>query len=393
MTHPVRVLRVIARLNAGGPAHHVGILSSRLDRLGYETLLAHGEVRRDEAALPCFAERYPCRRRAIPGLRPELRPWHDLRALVGLVRLVRAMRPEIVHTHTAKAGMLGRLAALAVRPRPLVVHTYHGHVLEGYFGPLVAGAYRLAERALARVSDRLISVSDATADDLVRLGVAPRERFSRIPLGLDLDEFERADAGDGAALREQLLRPGDDLLAVTIGRLVPVKRIDIALRAIGEATERGVRVRLAIVGEGPLRERLEHEARELGVGAMVEFLGARADIVALVSAADVILLSSDNEGTPVSLIEGAAAARPAVATAVGGVGEVITDATGRLVPARDWRALGAALAQMHADAEAREAAGLLARAHVLTRYGADRLLGDVDALYRELLASRDGGRP
>src|SRR4051812_40759386 len=166
----IRVLRVIARLNMGGPAHHVGFLSGLLDPQRYETLLLHGEIGAGEASLSTTADRYGVRRETVPGLRPELRPLDDLRALFSLIRWVRSYKPDIVHTHTAKAGMLGRLAAvLAGRPRPLIVHTYHGHVLEGYFGPVRNFVYRSLERLLGRFSDVLIGVSSATVDDLVRL--------------------------------------------------------------------------------------------------------------------------------------------------------------------------------------------------------------------------------
>src|SRR5436190_5338874 len=181
-------MRIIARLNMGGPAHHVGYLSSLLDPDRYETVLFHGEVGSGEADLSDAADRLGVRRETVPGLRPELRPVDDLRALLYLVRAVRRFRPDVVDTHTAKAGMLGRLAAaIAVRPRPVIVHTYHGHVLEGYFGPLRNAFYRSLERGLARVSDVLIGVSSATVDDLVRLRVADRSKFRVIPIGLDLE--------------------------------------------------------------------------------------------------------------------------------------------------------------------------------------------------------------
>src|SRR3954468_24079079 len=195
----IKGIGVIARLNMGGPAHHVGFLSGLLDPDRYETVLFHGEIGAGEAALSSTADRYGVRRETVPGLRPELRPVDDLRALVALVGAVRRFRPDIVHTHTAKAGMLGRLAALAMRPRPIIVHTYHGHVLEGYFGPLRNAFYRALERGLARVSDVLIGVSSATGDDLVRLQIAPREKFRVIPIGLDLDPFLEARPADGAA--------------------------------------------------------------------------------------------------------------------------------------------------------------------------------------------------
>ena len=198
---PTRVLRVIARMNVGGPAYHVSLLSGRLDRDRYATLLAHGHTGPGEESFAELARQEGCRVEVVEGLGPQVSPLADLRALFGLIRLIRRYRPEIVHTHTAKAGALGRLAArLAIRPRPIVVHTYHGHVLEGYFGPLLSGAYRLLERFLARSSDRLIAVSQATVDDLVRLGVAPRDAFQVVPLGLDLGPVRRSGSRGGRGL-------------------------------------------------------------------------------------------------------------------------------------------------------------------------------------------------
>src|SRR4051812_33890310 len=189
-------MRVIARLNMGGPAHHVGNLSGLLDPDRYETILFHGAVGSGEESLSSTADRLGTRREVVPGLRPELRPIDDLRALLYLIRAVRRFRPDLVDTHTAKAGMLGRVAAaIAVRPRPVIVHTYHGHVLEGYFGRVQNAFYRGLERGLAHISDALIAVSEATVADLVRLGVADRSKFRVIPIGLDLAPFVDSTAG------------------------------------------------------------------------------------------------------------------------------------------------------------------------------------------------------
>ena len=382
-----RVLRVIARLNAGGPAHHVGILSHGLTEHGFDTVLAHGPVPPGEAMLADFDARYPTRRVEIAGLGPQLDP-RDGRAVRRLIGLIRAFRPHIVHTHTAKAGFAGRLAALASWPRPLVVHTYHGHVLEGYFGGARSRAYRWIEQLLARGSDCLVGVSERTVSDLVRLRIAPRERFVSIPLGLELEPLLQASGQARDRVRRELSVARDEVLLVSIGRLVPIKRIDVALLAVARARRLGAPVRLAIVGDGPLRGMLELQARALELAGAVRFTGTRGDIAAIGAAADAMLLSSDNEGTPVALIEGAAAGKPALATAAGGVPEVVTPATGRLVAPGDWRALGEAIAELAAAPAELAAMGAAARRHVASRYGAARLLEDVDGLYRGLLAGR-----
>jgi glycosyltransferase involved in cell wall biosynthesis len=386
----LRVLRVIGRLNMGGPAHQAALLSGRrFDPERYETLLVYGTLAPGEASLAELAEEEGAAMHHVPELRQPVHPLHDSQALLKLIRIARAFKPDIVHTHTAKAGFLGRQAALAVRPRPAIVHTFHGHVLEGYFGAAKARLYLELERALARVSDRLIGVSQATVDDLVRLGVAPRERFTVLPLGLDLDPLAELDVASKPAARRELGLGAEEILLVFVGRVVPIKRLDVLLRALAQARESEPRLRLAVVGDGDERQGLERQATELGIAADVRFLGYRRELRPVFDAADVAVLSSDNEGTPVSLIEAAAAGLPAVATDVGGVGEVVSAETGILVPRGDAAALAGAMVEMAADPQRRERCGRAARRRAVGRYGAARLLGDMDALYQELATARN----
>jgi glycosyltransferase involved in cell wall biosynthesis len=383
---PIRVVRVIARLNMGGPAHHVGLLGSQLDPSRFETLLLHGELGAGEDSLEDSVRARGVAMARIPGLRPELRPADDARALGSLVRAIRRLRPDIVHTHTAKAGMLGRLAAvMAGEPRPKIVHTYHGHVLEGYFGPFRNATYRGLERRLASVSDALIGVSSATVEDLVRLGIARRSKFRVIPVGLDLDPFLQATPEAGLEFRREAGVERDELLLTFVGRLVPIKRMDVLLRSVARAREMGAPVRLAIVGDGDLRPSLELLAADLGISEHVYFAGYRANMMAVAPAGDIAVLSSDNEGTPVSLIEAAAAGVPAVATAVGGVPDVVLPETGVLVPARDPEKLGHAVASLAADPDRRASMSQQARAHVAARFTVERLVQDIGHLYEELI--------
>jgi glycosyltransferase involved in cell wall biosynthesis len=386
----LRVLQVIGRLNMGGPAHIAALLSGRrFDPGRYETLLVHGTLAPGEASLADLAAEEGATMRFVPELRQPVQPLQDSRALLKLIRLAREFKPHVVHTHTAKAGFLGRQAALAVRPRPAIVHTYHGHVLEGYFGAAKARLYLGLERALARASDCLIGVSQATVDDLVRLRVAPRERFRVLPLGLDLDRFAELPGALRAESRGELGIGTGEILLVFVGRLVPIKRLDLLLGALARARKSEPRLRLAVVGDGEERPRLERQAAELGIAADVRFLGYRRELRPVFAAADIAVLSSDNEGTPVSLIEAAAAGLPAVATDVGGVREVVvSEETGILVPRDDAAALAEAMLLMAGDAERRESYGRAARPRAIGRYGAERLLGDTGELYRELVAAR-----
>jgi glycosyltransferase involved in cell wall biosynthesis len=369
----------------GGPAHQACLLSGRrLDPDRYDTLLVYGAVPPGEESMADVAAREGARTEFVPSLGQPVRPHRDLRALSRLRAIARDFRPDLVHTHMAKAGLIGRSAVLRVQPRPAIVHTYHGHVLEGYFSPLVTHGYRALERGLAHRSDCLIGVSRATVDDLVRLRIAPRERFQVIPLGLDLEPFLRLDEEAGQAFRAELGVSDEEVLVTYAGRVAPIKRLDVMLRGVAEARRQSVPVRLAVVGDGQTRPELETLAGELGIADAVSFLGYRSDLHRIAAGTDIAALSSTNEGTPVSLIEAGAAGRPAVASGVGGVPEVVTDETGLLFPSGDHLALGRALARLAANAELRSEMGRRARERVTDRYSIERLLDNIDALYRAL---------
>lgn len=381
---PQRVLRIIARLNIGGPAHHVSLLSGRMERRRYDTLLLTGSIAAGEGSFEGLATRYGATKRTVPGLRADVAPLADIRALISLIRAIRRYRPDIVHTHTAKAGALGRLAALLTPgARPVVVHTYHGHVLTGYFGPAKSALFTRIERALARRSDCLIGVSTATVDELVALRVAPRDKFRTIAIGLDLEPFLAVDRADGSSFRREVGASADEILVVFVGRLVPIKRLDVLIDGVARARATAP-IRLAIVGDGELRSDLERRAAEHGLGDAVRFTGFRGDLAEIAAGTDVAVLTSDNEGTPVALIEAAAAGTPAVATDVGGVREIVTDETGIVVPRGDASELARALVRIAGDADLRERLGVAARRHVAAMYSAERLLRDVTALYDEL---------
>lgn len=382
---PIRVLRVIARMNLGGPAHHVALLSRGLVERGYETLLVTGRVAAGEEE---HTDLDGIRVRYLDRLGPEIRPLDDLLALIDLIRVVRAFRPDIVETHTAKAGMLGRLAALlGRRQRPIVIHTYHGHVLRGYFGPLKTRVFKSIERGLARVSDRLIGVSEATVDELVELEVAPRAKFAVVPLGLELDPFLALGLDPDRSFREEIGVGSDEVLFTYTGRLVPIKRPELMLRSLARARESGAAARVAVVGDGLPRPQLERLAQSLGCASAVDFLGYRRDLPRIAAGSDAALLTSDNEGTPVALIEAAAAGRPAVATAVGGVPDIVIEGTGLLAPLGDESAIAARIARISSEPDLRRKMGARARKHVAEKFTAARLLDDVDLLYTRLLGA------
>jgi glycosyltransferase involved in cell wall biosynthesis len=386
---PIRVLNIIARMNIGGPAHHVALLTGRMGPPKFQSVLVTGQLGPHEGSFTSLLEEYRAAAVTLPTLGRELSPGRDLQTLFALVRLIRRLRPDVVHTHTAKAGTLGRLAArLARGGSVVVVHTYHGHVLSGYFAARKTAAFRMIEWALARLSDALVGVSEATVAELVELGVAPRERFRVIRLGLDLGRFAAIDEAPSAQERARLRIAADELVALYVGRLVPIKRVDVLLDGVADARRRGLRLRLVIAGDGDQRGVLEARAAALGIASAVSFLGFRHDLERLLAAADFGILTSDSEGTPVSLIEAAAAARPAVATAVGGVPEVVTSETGVVVEAGRPDAVARGIERLAADPVRRRELGRNARDLVLARFTEASLLSTVDALYDELLRER-----
>ena len=390
----MKILRIIARLNVGGPARHVALLNAGLESRGHQTLLAYGALDSGEASLegPAIDSGIPLVR--IEDLGRHVRATSDLRAFIALLRLIFRERPDVVHTHTAKAGTLGRLAAtLYNRTRPrrhraLVVHTFHGHVFEGYFSPAVNRLVRLTERVLARLSDVIVTISPRQQQDIVtRFAVAPEAKTVVVPLGLDLDQLlEMPEQADN--LRASIGASPDEVIVGYAGRMVPVKDLPTLIRAFAQARAQAPALRLVLGGDGPERAQAEALGREHGVIDRMHFLGGVDDLPRFYATLDVFALSSLNEGTPVAAIEAMAAARPVVSTHVGGVPDVVgQQVTGLLVPAQDAGAMAAAFVRLAADAELRRTMGAAGRTRVRERYSHLRLVTDIERLYQAKLGT------
>jgi glycosyltransferase involved in cell wall biosynthesis len=283
---------------------------------------------------------------------------------------------------------VGRAATVlaGLRRRPVVVHTFHGHVLRGYFGRAGTLLFRAIETALARVTDRLVAVSPEVRDELVALGVAPREKFTIVRLGIELAPRVAFD-GDTTEVRRRLGIAQDRFVVGWFGRMTAVKRTDDLPATLAALRERGVDALLLLVGDGDDRERLEQRAHDLGVAQSCLFLGYQEDVAPWYAICDAVVLTSASEGTPVTIIEALAAGRPVVATDVGGVPDVVDDAvTGFLVKPGDTQALAEKLEILARDPVRRSAMGAKGRDRVLTRYAVERLVDDVDTLYSVLLA-------
>ena len=389
---PVRVVRIIARLNIGGPAIQAITLTERLLERGYGTVLVRGAEEPDEGSMDHFASELG----VLPVLVPSLRRnpgWRDALALAALVRILRHERPDLVHTHAAKGGTLGRVAAVLAFPRrhrrPILVHTYHGHSLTGYFSSRTANTYRRIEQVLASHTDCLVAVSEEVKSDLVALGVAAADRFTVIPLGFDLSPF-LVDGGARMSARVQLRTelgiPAGARLVTLIARLVPIKRVDRFLR-LARALSDIPEIRFLIVGDGELRDTLEESPEARSLSDKLIWAGFRRDMPAVCVASDLIVQTSDNEGTPVSLIEAQAAAVPVVSTRVGGTPSTLSDDE-LLADREDEQQLADVARRILLDPELAREHAENGRRRVLAAFGLDRLVDDVDSLYRALLESR-----
>lgn len=381
----IRVVRIIARLNIGGPAIHATLLHERLNRQRFQSTLVTGT---EEAGEGNYLELHgrTADVEVIPGLGREIRPLRDLQTLWRLVSLMRRLKPHVVHTHTAKAGAVGRAAAILAGV-PVVVHTYHGHVLRGYFSPAKTAVYRAIERGLARRTDRLLAVTARVRDELIALGVGEAAQYRTVPLGFDLAPLLVAERRRGELRAE--LGLGDAPLVGIVARLVPIKAHEVFLSAAARVRQQVPSARFLIVGDGELRASLEQQTAALGLTGVVSFLGWRADIDRLYADIDVVALTSRNEGSPVALIEAMASGVPVVSTDVGGVADVVEHGvSGLLAPMDDAAGVADHILTLLADAGMRHAMGQQGRAKVAVTYDARRLVSDIETLYDDLIREK-----
>jgi glycosyltransferase involved in cell wall biosynthesis len=380
-----KIVRVITRLNIGGPAIHTLLLTRELAALEYRSVLVAGSCEPEDGDMSYLLQADDAVH-WVPELSRSVQPWRNLKALWHLWRMLRRERPAIVHTHTAMAGCLGRVAAV-MSGAPIVIHTYHGNSLNEYFSRFRAGVFRRIEQLLAHFTDVLCVVSPQQANELSgKFRIAPRDRFRVVPLGLELDDYFG-------------LRPPGDSGPLTVGwfgRMVPVKNVSLLAATIEEVLRRGVDIRFVIAGDGPECAKLARVIESHG--RYIEWLGWQKEILPTLARCDVVLQTSRNEGTPVALIQGMAAARPFVSTAVGGVVDMVSGGVWQVSEGARWFS-NAVLA----ESDAQSLAGVLAtlaqnRALVArmgfegrafaSRYRKETLVGNVDALYRELLQAR-----
>jgi glycosyltransferase involved in cell wall biosynthesis len=402
----IRVVRIIDRLNIGGPAKHVTWLSAGLKADEFQTTLVTGVVPPGEGDMSYFAREAGIEPVVITEMSREL-GLRDLLVIARLLKLFFTLKPQIIHTHKAKAGAAGRVAAMVykwltpsalwLRPRPCkIVHTFHGHIFHSYYGALKTRIFVLIESLLGRFcTDTIITISQQQRREIAGiLGLEPGDKFQVIPLGIDFAE----SAAPHRSLRQEYAVADEELLIGIVGRLCEVKDQALFLRAAAHlaGSEAGSRARFVIIGDGHLRQQLMAQAGQSGIADRVIFTGFRKDVAALYGELDIVALTSLNEGTPLTLIEAMNSGRPVCATEVGGVVDLMGERSaatddysiwqnGLTVVSRDAERFARALQFLLNEAELRRQMGLRGQAFVQAQLSKARLLGDIENLYRRLL--------
>ena len=380
LSGPIRVMRIIARMNVGGPAVQVSGLMRGFNSVDFDHRLYTGFCAADEADyLDTVATDVKAVR--IEGFGRRLSMGGDIKAFVTLVKEIRSFKPHVIHTHTAKAGFLGRIASVVSLQPSIRVHTFHGHLLNGYFGPIKRTLVVLAEKSLAIFTDELLAVGEKVRQDLLHAGIGKSEKFGLMPPGLQIGALP-----DKNNSRELFDLPTEQLQCVFIGRVTQIKRPDRFLDVVAEIKKRRVNLGFFMAGDGELLEQCrERIARE---NLPVKVLGWQSDIERVLSAADIIVLTSDNEGTPLSLIQAGMARLPVVTTNVGSVPEVVLDGTTGIITNLGVNEIANALEKLFNSNDLRAQMGAAAQKFTLANFGVKRLVNDHEELYKKLLTNR-----
>ena len=386
-----KVLRIINRFNLGGPTYNVAYLTRYLEP-EFETFLVGGMKDDTEDSSEFIVDRLGLEPTLIPEMHREINLRQDRKAYQKLRKIIREFKPDIVHTHAAKSGTLGRLAAHHEKV-PVILHTFHGHVFHSYFNPLKTAFYKKVERYLAARSTRIIAISELQKHELVDIHkICPPEKMEIIPLGFDLSRFRENTEQKRKEFREKYQLEEDEIAVGIVGRLVPIKNHQLFLEGLKYVLENTTKkVRGFIIGDGETRAEVEDQARELGLefgeGKELTFTSWIRNIDWAYAGLDVVALTSRNEGTPVSLIEAQAAGKPIVSTNVGGISNVVIPGKTALLSEVDDRdGFGKNLLTMVENGEMRAGMELAGWENVKEKFHFMRLVKDMGALYHKLLS-------
>jgi len=394
-----RVLRILNRLVIGGPSKNAVYLT-RYMQPDFETVLVIGGREDHEQDADFLAKNLGIEPYCIPEMKRSISPFNDRAAYLKLKKIIKEFKPDIVHTHAAKSGALGRIAARHCNV-PVILHTFHGHIFHSYFNSLKTNFYIKAERILAGYSDAIIAISDVQKKELSeQFKIAPKEKFRIVPLGLDLDNFISGQEEKRKLFRSEFGLDEETIAIGIIGRLVPVKNHTLFINALKKLLDvSNKKIKAFIVGDGESRNGIEQAAASLGIKFSkhtdathpypLVFTSWRTDVDTVYAGLDIVTLTSLNEGTPVSLIEAQAAGKAIVSTRVGGIADVVLEnKTALLSDLANEQDFSDKLIQLVENNEVRESLQEAGKNHVLTNYSYQRLVGDMRKLYYELLEKK-----
>ena len=382
----IKIARIISRLNIGGPAQHAIMLSEYLQDSEWQTKLISGVEDPMEGNMLSLAKERNVQVIRITSMARKIKVFSDFISFFRLVQILRKYKPQILHTHTAKAGALGRAAGI-VSGIPIKIHTFHGHTLNGYFSNWISKIFIFIEKQLAKRSDCIVTLTEKLKDELTSMGIVGKKGVRVISLGLDLDRFSLFNTHD-RSFRKELNLHEQDLLIGIVGRLVPIKRHEDLLRALAQLREKGLKVHLAIVGGGELKDFLRNLVQELRLENLVHFCGFRKDLEQIYSELNCLVLCSANEGTPVCLIEAMASGIPVIATDVGGVRDLLLDCPScKITPSKDPPQLAQAMEEILQKYDFYKEKAQSYRSVISERYSIKNLVGSLKTLYEELLRS------
>jgi len=394
-----KVLRIINRLNLGGPTHNVAYLTKYLDEK-YETLLLSGTIDSTEESSEFLIKNLDITPRYIDAMQRELHPLKDYRAYKQIKKIIREYQPDIVHTHAAKAGAVGRLAAAHCKV-PVILHTFHGHVFHSYFNPIKTKIFLAIERYLAKKSTCIIAISEIQKKELCEnYKIAACEKFTVIPLGFDLEKFNTDKEQKRVSFRKKWHIADDEIAIGIVGRMVPVKNHDMFLTAFAQLLKStNKKVKAILIGDGECRTEIESKIQELRLTfsteknilqeAPIVFCSWIKDVENAYPGLDIIALTSLNEGTPVSLIEAQAAGIPIVTTDVGGIKDIVLEnETAYIVDSNDITGFAEKLLLLTENDGLRKDIAAKGFSHVNQKFSSTRLAADMSNLYDKLFKQK-----
>jgi glycosyltransferase involved in cell wall biosynthesis len=386
--NPIKVINVLSRMNIGGPTIHAVLLTKYLENEKFHSFLISGSLSQGEGDMSYLVDDYTIEHRSIKSLRREISLVDDIKAIKELYKIFRSEKPQIVHTNLAKAGMVARLAAWLARV-PVILHTYHGHVFSGYFSPRKTFVYILIERLMALVSTQIVVISEMIKKDIcVVYKIVSEKKVSIIPLGFELTKMESVNNYRGTFRKQFSIPNGVPIIAI-VGRLTAIKNHQLFVDIANLLVQKKKQIHFLIIGDGEMRGQMEQKVEALGIVENVHFTGWVTETAKMYADVDIMLLTSKNEGTPVTVIEAMYYTIPVVSSNVGGLSDLIDNGkTGFLINSLVAEDYIEVILKLLASDQDRHNIGKAGHIFIADHFNIDQLITNMDDLYTKLLKKK-----